>query len=98
MQQMAKKRISHSRMVRDNIDRTVVQSVDQNRAAEAQNQSQHPEEPARPEQAQSLGVLHWRHFLALDNSEEEAETWDQVSTHNVYFFSTNYTCFFCVFF
>ncbi|XP_053195773.1 suppressor of cytokine signaling 1-like [Scomber japonicus] len=89
---MAKKRILHSRMVRDNLDRTVVQSLEQNRAAETQNQSQPPEEPARPEQPRSpegaepesrepskkqLSLLHWRQFLTQHDSEEEAETWNQ---------------------
>lgn len=92
MQQVATKRILHCRMVRDNIDRTVVQNLKQNRAAETQNQSQPPEEPARPEQAQSpervkpegqeqktrqLDPLHWKQLLTEHDSEEEPETWHQ---------------------
>lgn len=40
-------------MVRDNLNRAVVESQKQNHAAETQNQRQPPEEPAGPERAQS---------------------------------------------
>ncbi|KAI4832900.1 hypothetical protein KUCAC02_015840 [Chaenocephalus aceratus] len=40
-------------MVRDNLDRKVVQSRKQNHAADTQNQSQPPEESAAPERARS---------------------------------------------
>ena len=40
-------------MVRDNLDRKVVQSRKQNHTADTQNQSQPPEEPAAPERARS---------------------------------------------
>ncbi|XP_068583649.1 suppressor of cytokine signaling 1-like [Cebidichthys violaceus] len=73
-------------MVRDNLDRTVVPSKKQNGAAETQNRSQPPEEPAGPERVQSpervqpetqeptesqLDLLHWKKL----NLHEEPETW-----------------------
>ncbi|XP_068445337.1 suppressor of cytokine signaling 1-like [Clinocottus analis] len=71
-------------MVRDNLDKTVVQSRKQNRAAETQ--SQPPEEPAEPEPAQrpesreptesQLDVLQWKKL----NLHEEPETWCQPIT------------------
>ncbi|XP_037620094.1 suppressor of cytokine signaling 1b [Sebastes umbrosus] len=75
-------------MVRDNLDR-VVPSRKQNRAAETQNQSQPPEEPAGPERAQSpekvqpesqepterqLDLLNWKKL----NLQEEPEAWCQL--------------------
>ncbi|XP_036968807.1 suppressor of cytokine signaling 1-like isoform X1 [Acanthopagrus latus] len=71
-------------MVRDNLDRTVVQSQKQNGAAETQNQS--PEEPAEPERTQRpkrvnpeskeptksrLDLLFWNKL----NLEDEPESW-----------------------
>lgn len=53
MQQVVKRRILLCRMVRDNLDRKVVQSRKQNHPADTQNQSQPPEEPAVPERARS---------------------------------------------
>ncbi|KAM7394516.1 hypothetical protein PAMP_021313 [Pampus punctatissimus] len=80
--------IFHCRMVRDNLDRTVVQSRKQNIAAETQNQSQPPTEPARPKQTQSPGRvepesqepterqlhLHWKNLLT------QQENWHQPVT------------------
>ncbi|XP_044047526.1 suppressor of cytokine signaling 1b [Siniperca chuatsi] len=78
-------------MVRENLDKTVVQSQKQNRAAETQSQSHSPEELAGSERAQSpervnpesqeltdrqLDLLHWSK-LSL---EEEPETWCQSVT------------------
>lgn len=90
-QQAVKRRILLCRMVRDNLDRAVVQSRKQIRAAVTQNQSQPPEEPAGPERAQSpervqpesqepterpLDLLHWKKLCF----EEEPETWCQTVT------------------
>ena len=76
-------------MVRDNLDRTVVQSQKQNGAAETQNLS--PEEPAEPERTQRpervnseskepkksrLDLLFWDKL----NLEDEPESWRRVST------------------
>ncbi|XP_020495315.1 suppressor of cytokine signaling 1 [Labrus bergylta] len=73
-------------MVRDNLDKSVVQSKEQNQASESQNQ--HPEEPEGPERRKSpetveaeseepterqLDLLHWKKF----NFEEESDTWRQ---------------------
>lgn len=89
MQQAVKRRILYCRMVRDNLNKTAVQSQKQNHPAETQ--SQPAEEPAGPKHAQSpesvnpkspepterpLGLLHWNKF----SFEEEPETWPQVST------------------
>ncbi|XP_041790183.1 suppressor of cytokine signaling 1-like [Chelmon rostratus] len=78
-------------MVRDNLNRTIVQSQKQNCTAETQSQSQPPEEPAGPERAQSpesvnpesqeptdrqLDLLFWSKF----DLEEEPETWCQPVT------------------
>ncbi|XP_070773886.1 suppressor of cytokine signaling 1b [Enoplosus armatus] len=78
-------------MVRDNLDKTEVQSQRQNRAAETQSQRQPPEEPAGPERALSpervspqsqepterqLDLLHWNKLRL----EEEPETWRQSVT------------------
>ncbi|XP_059199383.1 suppressor of cytokine signaling 1-like [Centropristis striata] len=75
-------------MVRDNLNRTVVQSKIQNGAAETQNRSQPPEEPARAERAQGperaqpeslepterqLDLLLWKKL----NLQEDPETWCQ---------------------
>lgn len=91
VQQAIKRRILLCRMVRDNLNRTIVQSQKQNCTAETQSQSQPPEEPAGPERAQSpesvnpesqeptdrqLDLLFWSKF----DLEEEPETWCQVST------------------
>lgn len=91
MQPVVKKRILLCRMVRDNLNKTVVQSQRQSRTAETQSQSQSSEEPARHEQAQSqkrvnpesqepterqLDLLHWSKL----NFEEEPETWHQSLT------------------
>ncbi|XP_035516878.1 suppressor of cytokine signaling 1-like [Morone saxatilis] len=76
-------------MVRDNLNKTVVQSQKQNHTAETQRQP--AEEPAGPKHAQSpesvnpkspepterpLGLLHWNKF----SFEEEPETWPQPLT------------------
>ena len=90
MQQATKRGILLCRMVRDNLNKVVVQSQKQNRAAETQSQSQLPVEPAGPERGQSpervhaeskeaaesrLDLLLWSKF----NFEDEPETWGQVS-------------------
>ncbi|XP_042340496.1 suppressor of cytokine signaling 1-like [Plectropomus leopardus] len=74
-------------MVRDNLDRTVVQSRKQNHTAVTQNQSNPPEESARPKRAQSpkrvqtesqeptetqLDLLQWKKL------QEEPESWCQL--------------------
>ena len=89
VQPTIKRRILLCRMVRDNLDRTVVQSQKQNGAAETQNQS--PEEPAEPERTQRpkrvnpeskeptksrLDLLFWNKL----NLEDEPESWRRVST------------------
>ncbi|XP_034542846.1 suppressor of cytokine signaling 1b [Notolabrus celidotus] len=87
VQQADKKGILFCRMVRDNLDKPVVQSEKQNQAPESQNRQ--PEEPAGPEQNKSperdkpespelqlerkLDLLHWNKF----NLEEEPDTWRQ---------------------
>lgn len=65
------------RMVRDNLQRTVVQSQKQNHAAETQSQSQPAGQPAESQEPteRQLDLLHW-HKL---NFKEEPETWQQVS-------------------
>lgn len=78
-------------MVRDNVDRAVVQRQKENTAAETQSKSQVPEEPAGPEPAWSpervnpesqeatdgqLDLLHWNKF----NLEEEPGSWHQPVT------------------
>ncbi|XP_033479236.1 suppressor of cytokine signaling 1-like isoform X1 [Epinephelus lanceolatus] len=75
-------------MVRDNLDRTVVQSRKQNHTADSQNQSQPPEEPVGPKRAQSpervqpesqeetgrqLDLLCWKKL----NLQKDPETWCQ---------------------
>lgn len=75
-------------MVRDNLDKTVALSGKQHSTAETQNQSQTPEEPAEPEQAQSservqpetqepterqLDLLNWKKL----NLQEDPEAWRQ---------------------
>ncbi len=81
-------------MVRDNLDRTVVQSQKQIRAAETQSQSQPAEAPAGPERAQNpdrvksesqepterqLDLLLWNKL----NLAEEPESWRQVGTQTL---------------
>ncbi|XP_033479237.1 suppressor of cytokine signaling 1-like isoform X2 [Epinephelus lanceolatus] len=76
-------------MVRDNLDRTVVQSRKQNHTADSQNQSQPPEEPVGPKRAQSpervqpesqeetgrqLDLLCWKKL----NLQKDPETWCQL--------------------
>ncbi|XP_054460641.1 suppressor of cytokine signaling 1b [Anoplopoma fimbria] len=78
-------------MVKDNLDRTVVQSRTQNCAAQTQNQSQPPEEPSGPERDQSpervepesqepteseLDLLLWEKL----HLHEEPEAWSQPIT------------------
>lgn len=91
MQQADTTGIFLCRMVRDNLDRTVVQSQKQIRAAETQSQSRPPEEPAEPERAQNpdrvkpesqeptksqLDLL----FSKKLNLEEDPESWRQAVT------------------
>lgn len=86
MQPTIKRRILLCRMVRDNLDRTVVQSQKQNGAAETQNLSpEEPERTQRPERVNSeskeptksrLDLLFWDKL----NLEDEPETWRRVST------------------
>ncbi|XP_026216486.1 suppressor of cytokine signaling 1-like [Anabas testudineus] len=66
------------RMVRDNLQRTVVQSQKQNHAAETQSQSQPAGQPAESQEPteRQLDLLHW-HKL---NFKEEPETWQQPLT------------------
>lgn len=76
------------RMVRDNVDKTLVESREQNHAAETQSQSQNPKEPAGPEPSaervkpnnqdpteREPDLLHWN----KPSLEEEPEPWRQVS-------------------
>ncbi|KAM9363519.1 suppressor of cytokine signaling 1b [Symphorus nematophorus] len=78
-------------MVRDNLNKAVVQSQKQNHTAETQSQSQSPKETAGPERGQSpervhteskepaesrLDFLFWNQF----NFEDEPETWSQPVT------------------
>lgn len=89
MQQAVKTGILLCRMVRDNLDRTVVQSRKQNHTADSQNQSQPPEEPVGPKRAQSpegvqpesqeetdrqLDLLCWKKL----NLQEDPESWCQL--------------------
>lgn len=78
-------------MVRDKLDKTVVQSQKQKCAAVTQSQSQPPEEPQRAQSSErvkpeiqepaerQLDLLHWNKL----NLEEEPETWRQVSTQSL---------------
>ncbi|XP_040000988.1 suppressor of cytokine signaling 1-like [Xiphias gladius] len=77
------------RMVRDNVDKTLVESREQNHAAETQSQSQNPKEPAGPEPSaervkpnnqdpteREPDLLHWN----KPSLEEEPEPWRQPVT------------------
>lgn len=88
MQQVAKKKILHCRMVRDNLEKKLAQSRQENITAEAQSQSEAAEDPGGHEQSpekakegsqepteRQLDILHWSKL----NLREEAETWRQVS-------------------
>lgn len=89
VQQVVKKKILHCRMVRDNLEKELAQSRQQNVTAETQSQSEAAEEPRGPEQSpervkegsqepteRQLDILHWSKL----NLREEAETWRQLVT------------------
>lgn len=88
---MIKRRVLLCRMVRDNLGRTIAQSQKQSCTAETQSQSQPPDEPEGPDQAQSLeranpesqepterqlDLLSWNRF----SLEEDNEGWHQSLT------------------
>lgn len=89
VQQLDKGRTFLSRMVRDDLERTVVQSREPDGAAETQNQSQPPQEPAAPERVEGpervqpesreptqslLDLLRWKEL----NCHEDPDRWFQV--------------------
>ncbi|CAJ1052619.1 suppressor of cytokine signaling 1b [Xyrichtys novacula] len=86
VQQTDKRKTHFCRMVRDNLDKSVVQSQEASQVAESQNQR--PEEPAGHEQGRSperdkpespelrerqLDFLHWNKLILR----EEPDTWQQ---------------------
>lgn len=77
------------RMVRDNLHKTEVKNKKPSGSADAQTQTEAPEEPVEPEQTQTpeshnraereLDFLQWKKHCF----EEEPESWPKVSTRSV---------------